>query len=173
MTLEMPILNLNQGHHLPETLGDAFGKGTTAQWAANPEGKAIIFVHGFQGEALDTWTDFPTLLTSDARLAGVDLLFYGYDGLYTQAGSSSLLFLQFLEQLFTDINSLIGKSLQPRNGFAYSTSSSPPILWAPSSHAARCSKRLEIAHHGSITCAWCSLPRLTRVRMRRISPLPT
>ena len=42
-------------------------------------------------------------------------------GLYTQAGSSSLLFLQFLEQLFTDINSLIGKSLQPRNGFAYSS----------------------------------------------------
>lgn len=117
----MPLLNLNQRHHLPETLGKGFGEGTTAQWAVNPTGKAIVFVHGFQGEALDTWTDFPTLLTADGRLAGVDLLFYGYDGLYTQAGVSSLVFLQFLEQLFSDPNSLLGKSLQPRNGFAYSS----------------------------------------------------
>lgn len=117
----MPPLNLNQSHHLPETLGKAFGEGTTAQWAVNPTGKAIIFVHGFQGEALDTWTDFPTLLTEDARLTGVDLIFYGYDGLYTQAGVSSLMFLQFLEQLFTAPNSLLGKALQPRHNFTYSS----------------------------------------------------
>src|SRR5436853_7631990 len=87
-----------QAHLLPDRL-PRFGKATTAHWSLRPGGKAIVFVHGFSGGAIDTWTNFPAMLTTDARFSQVDLLFYGYDGLQTQAGTSAALFLDFLGTL--------------------------------------------------------------------------
>jgi len=40
---------------------------------------ALVFVHGFKGKPTKTWGDFPWLLREHERLAGTDLVFYGYD----------------------------------------------------------------------------------------------
>lgn len=86
-----------QEHYLPEDL--TFGVGTSAHWAKAPSQSALVFVHGFFGHAVTTWTSFPELLLADSRLRDVDIIFYGYDGRRRQAGNSALEFLQFLTKL--------------------------------------------------------------------------
>lgn len=39
---------------------------------------AIIFIHGFGGDAVKTWGAFPELLAADSRLDGWDIYFLGY-----------------------------------------------------------------------------------------------
>ena len=40
---------------------------------------AVVFIHGFGGDARATWQDFPGFLASDPRLAGWDIFTLGYD----------------------------------------------------------------------------------------------
>jgi pimeloyl-ACP methyl ester carboxylesterase len=88
-----------QYHHLPEAIkGQSYE--SRAHWAVAPAlGTAIVFLHGFAGEAVNTWTEFPQLLGNDVRARGVDLIFYGYDGMYAQAGDSALRLAEFLDCL--------------------------------------------------------------------------
>lgn len=39
---------------------------------------AIVFVHGFSGDALETWGDFPKYLSTEQGLLGWDIFSYGY-----------------------------------------------------------------------------------------------
>lgn len=41
-------------------------------------GTCIVFVHGLGGHVVDTWRDFPRLLTADPDLRRVDIGFFGY-----------------------------------------------------------------------------------------------
>lgn len=40
---------------------------------------AIVFVHGFGGDARETWGQFPSLITADAALKGWDVISVGYN----------------------------------------------------------------------------------------------
>lgn len=53
--------------------------GSKARWAFEPRGRAILFVHGFNGTAVGTWKGFDEMLTTDPRSKGLDIVFYGYD----------------------------------------------------------------------------------------------
>jgi alpha-beta hydrolase superfamily lysophospholipase len=75
------------------------GIGTRVSWSLNPTGRAIVFVHGFGGKAVSTWSQFPSLLEGYPECAGHDIFFYGYDGLHTEAISSA----DKLRDFITDI----------------------------------------------------------------------
>ncbi len=51
-----------------------------ARWIVrNPAGTAlIVFAHGFSGDALATWDNFPELLGQDPDILAYDLCFWGY-----------------------------------------------------------------------------------------------
>ena len=102
----------DQHHYFGEPL--AFGVATNAHWAVAQPLNVLVFVHGFFGHAVNTWTSFPEMLLADARMAGTDIVFYGYDGKFRQAGNSALELLNFLrklaEQPWTLSSSGIGRS---------------------------------------------------------------
>lgn len=60
--------------------------GSHARWSRKPDGTLLIFVHGFAGNALSTWQQFP-LLSSRIDLEPADVIFFGHDGGRTQVES--------------------------------------------------------------------------------------
>ena len=87
-------------HHLPclltQKTGKRWGTDSYVRAAVNqPANGALIFVHGFGGEAMGTWTDFPGLLGRMPKAAPYDVFYYGYD-MRRQAGISAVGFRNFL-----------------------------------------------------------------------------
>jgi pimeloyl-ACP methyl ester carboxylesterase len=102
---------MTTAHYLSKELH--YGKGTRAYWSKQPAGKAIVFIHGFLGNALTTWTNFQTQLLSDPKCAGCDLIYYGYDGFKVQVGNSAAAFRVFMEELLTRPAELANSTLLP------------------------------------------------------------
>jgi triacylglycerol esterase/lipase EstA (alpha/beta hydrolase family) len=75
------------------------GYGTQAMWSIRPSGHLVVFVHGFGGKALTTWSHFASLLSGDPAAAGCDVIFYGYDGLHTRAPISAGRLREFIQRL--------------------------------------------------------------------------
>jgi triacylglycerol esterase/lipase EstA (alpha/beta hydrolase family) len=67
----------------------SFGLRSEVLWSNNPTGNALVFVHGFNGKAVGTWSSFPSLLPCESKLSGWDFFFFGYDGLHTEVKSSA------------------------------------------------------------------------------------
>jgi len=58
-----------------------------------PAKSCVLFVHGFHGKALETWKGFDTIALQRNELKETDLIFFGYDGLQSNAlASASFLF---------------------------------------------------------------------------------
>ncbi len=64
-----------------------------------PNGTAVIFVHGLMGEAVGTWSDFERLLLKSEKCAGRDLLFYPYNSADARTGANATLFYSYLGRL--------------------------------------------------------------------------
>lgn len=96
---------------------------TKARWSFAPRGTGVVFIHGFNGTSTGTWREFPALLPFSKECIGCDLIFFGYDGLRTQANVSAVLLYDFLDTLLTDPLRVINSSIHPKakrpNGFAY------------------------------------------------------
>ena len=92
---------MDQTHYTPRPL-PAHGKDSVVRWATDPVGRAVVFVHGFGGEAQGTWDQFASLLPLQPQAAGRDLFFFGYDSLAQQAPISAAEFRDFLVDLWTD-----------------------------------------------------------------------
>ena len=131
-----------------------YGKKTFVHWARYPSGKAVIFIHGFNGSPTKTWADFPKLFLDSPALNGYDLFFYGYDSLYVQTNTNANLFCQFLQQLFHDpctlINKNIGASHQRSHTFKYSKT----LIVAHSLGSVICRRALLDANKEN--CKWVS-----------------
>jgi triacylglycerol esterase/lipase EstA (alpha/beta hydrolase family) len=83
-------LETSPNHFAVTSLGD--GR-TQVIGSRFPAKCCIVFVHGFNGKALDTWKGFDTLALQNAALEETDLIFFGYDGLRSNAlASASFLF---------------------------------------------------------------------------------
>lgn len=103
---------MDQTHYTPRPL-PAHGKDSVVRWATDPVGRAVVFVHGFGGEAQGTWDQFASLLPHQPQARGRDLFFFGYDSLAQQAPISAAEFRDFLVDLWTDpVTKLIQPSLQ-------------------------------------------------------------
>jgi pimeloyl-ACP methyl ester carboxylesterase len=95
-----------QTHYTPRPL--PVGQDSVVRWAIDPVKRAVVFVHGFAGEALGTWDQFGTLLPLQAEAVGRDLFFYGYESVAQQAPISAAEFRDFLFALWDDpVNAFI------------------------------------------------------------------
>ena len=72
----------------------------------------VVFVHGFGGNALTTWLNFPTILLFDEALKKKDIVYYGYDTFKGQAGDHAAQLFHFLNLLVTPLESGILPSNQ-------------------------------------------------------------
>lgn len=79
-----------------------------------PTGTLVVFVHGFTGNAILTWSRFNSLLRDRPDTAGCDLVFFGYDGFRTRAVVSSNHLLKFLRGLHEKSADIVNASLRPR-----------------------------------------------------------
>lgn len=93
-------MTAHQTHHFPCTL--QFGTHETwAYYSLRPKGTAVVFVHGFTGKALETWTEFDRLLRDEPKCAGIDLMFVGYESVSQDSTSSASLLRDILLTLST------------------------------------------------------------------------
>jgi triacylglycerol esterase/lipase EstA (alpha/beta hydrolase family) len=110
-------------HTLPMVMRNAAGQPWSAEGRSRfalteaPKG-VVIFIHGFRGNALDTWIDFPQRLPREQKASGYDLLFYGYDT-REAATISAVAFRNFLTAVAEKpaaqvVNSSLPKGLTPR-----------------------------------------------------------
>jgi pimeloyl-ACP methyl ester carboxylesterase len=79
-----PAIPINQGDR------------TVAIISKQPPERLVVFVHGFNGEALSTWNDFPQLVREDPDLSTTDFVFYGYDSVRMRATSSAARLTTFM-----------------------------------------------------------------------------
>jgi len=98
-----------QHHYLGTDLG--YGRGTQAFWSRSERREALIFVHGFGGDPITTWLEFPAWIQSEVEIAGYDVVFFGYDGLHTRSHASAYELRLFLEDLFLKPLDVINASL--------------------------------------------------------------
>jgi pimeloyl-ACP methyl ester carboxylesterase len=103
---------MSQAHFLPKNI-EEFGLKTRAYFSINPNGKLLLFVHGFGGSSTGTWDQFSSLLPEEAACAGCDLIFYGYDGLHVRSDISATNLGNFLDRLLTDPCAIVNPLLDP------------------------------------------------------------
>lgn len=80
-------------HSLP--FGLPWGRGTLAYFAQRPATRLIIFIHGFGGSAIKTWSGMEELLDEPA-VENADIIFYGYRSLAASANNSAGIFRDFV-----------------------------------------------------------------------------
>ena len=84
-------------------------------FATQPDRKALLFIHGFSGNAIETWADFHELLPLCHKCCHRDLFFYGYDGLRADMNASAAIFCDFLDRFFSNTRQLLSDNL-PTSG---------------------------------------------------------
>ena len=104
---------MHQTHHPLRSLNSTEfpDKNVQALFATKPDSRAILFIHGYGGDPVKTWSEFHDLLPEQEHFSGVDLLFYGYDSLQAEMIASAALFHEFLDRLFSDGVKVINSSL--------------------------------------------------------------
>jgi pimeloyl-ACP methyl ester carboxylesterase len=100
-----------QSHYISGDVRTA--KGMRAYWAVEPQGTAILFVHGWKGQAVGTWSDFERLLSASPKCSSCDLIFYAYDSLRQQTLISATDLYRYLNLMFNWPLQLINKDLEP------------------------------------------------------------
>jgi pimeloyl-ACP methyl ester carboxylesterase len=112
--------------HRPPTYLDTAespDKDVSVYFANEPTRKAVLFIHGYHGEHLTTWSYFPQLMTMRDLWSGTDLFYYGYDGIRDELNSSAAILREFLDRLFTQsaqmANRHLPTSLQRADDFTY------------------------------------------------------
>jgi hypothetical protein len=99
----------------------------------------VIFVHGFRGDALETWQDFDQLVITNPRFRHADFVFFGYDAYLSNvlAGAS------FLYNLLND--------LEEKNRAAIAGVANPEIAGVQCEY-----KRIILVAHslGAVVCRW-------------------
>ena len=89
-------LNASPNHRLISALKDGRSHMIPSK---KPPRHCIVFVHGFNGSALDTWEGFNSKALDDPALAETDLVFFGYDGLKSNALAAASFFFDLLDSL--------------------------------------------------------------------------
>lgn len=111
-----------QSHYLARPL-EADSR-SRAYWATDPVGELTVFVHGFMGTAIGSWTQFPRAVTTMREFSRQDVVFFGYDGLFNSAYDSSCHLLRTLDRLLLSpaatANATLGREPHRHAAFRYS-----------------------------------------------------
>lgn len=89
-------LNASPNHYSVTSLSD--GR-TQFIGCRLPAKSCVLFVHGFNGDALDTWKGFDTIALQNNEFKETDLVFFGYDGLRSNALASASFLFDLLDDL--------------------------------------------------------------------------
>ncbi len=89
-----------------------YGVNSQGYFSRTPAKNLIVFVHGFGGNALGTWSEFPTMLLFDEKFKSSDLIFYGYDTFKGQAGDHSAELYHFMNLVVKPLQNQILPTLQ-------------------------------------------------------------
>lgn len=84
-------------HSLPIKL--PYGENTMAYCCYDTPKTLVVFIHGFNGSAVETWNDFPVFIQKHPKFRQADVVFYGYESLKLQAGNLKLHFFDFLNAI--------------------------------------------------------------------------
>jgi hypothetical protein len=68
----------------------------------------VVFVHGFRGDALETWQPFDQMTISRKAFADSDILFFGYDAYYSNVLASASFLFDLLDQVTSSPAALVG-----------------------------------------------------------------
>lgn len=103
----MSILGLDVSpHHFPvASLRDGRTKIIASRSDAT---KCVLFVHGFAGDALETWSGFDSRALKDSGFEKTDLIFFGYDGFRSNALASSGFLFELMDELLTSPKAMLG-----------------------------------------------------------------
>ncbi len=91
-------LNASPNHYSVTSLSD--GR-TQFIGSRSPAKTCVLFVHGFSGDALGTWKGFDTIALQRNELKETDLVFFGYDGLRSNALASASFLFDLIHDLMT------------------------------------------------------------------------
>jgi pimeloyl-ACP methyl ester carboxylesterase len=80
-------------------------------WSRHEPIGAVVFVHGFRGQATSTWTSFESLLPPRGKAKHYDIFFYGYNCFSSDTTVQGRLFCDFLHELCTSPDRLAKDSL--------------------------------------------------------------
>jgi pimeloyl-ACP methyl ester carboxylesterase len=105
----------SQTHTLPRPV-KGIGKDTRVSWSKAPANKAIVFIHGFNGRSLKTWSNFPHYINQHKEFKEFDVYYYGYDSLFKQANNSAISFYEFLHNLYTNPVQLVPAGVRGSRG---------------------------------------------------------
>jgi pimeloyl-ACP methyl ester carboxylesterase len=126
-----------QHHFAPRSLGSFKEASTRFVPSFEPSGTVVVFVHGFNGDAVGTWRSFDTLVSAPS-FQGVDFIFYGYESVRTNPHANAALLYQFLDLLFADGTPLLNRALRKYEGQGRREGVSRLILVGHSLGAALC-----------------------------------
>ena len=84
-------------HYSPTPL--SYGEKTVSFCSFASPKDLMIFIHGFNGDATETWKEFPELLTTHQKFQYTDIAFFGYDSLKGQAGNLRIKFFKAVDAL--------------------------------------------------------------------------
>jgi pimeloyl-ACP methyl ester carboxylesterase len=96
--------------HTDGIVKNLWGKFTRIMWSRSPAGKAIVFVHGFQGDC-STWEGFPSMILQESRLSSYDVFFLEYPWTERAASLSSEMKV-FFNDLFTGPERIFASELR-------------------------------------------------------------
>lgn len=84
------------------------GKNSNVYFSFEKPKNLVIFVHGFNGHATDTWNNFPKLIRENNDFNQSDIIFYGYDSLKGQVNNMGLSFYRALIQFIENSPNSLG-----------------------------------------------------------------
>ncbi|MBI3134031.1 MAG: alpha/beta hydrolase [Bacteroidetes bacterium] len=89
-----------------------YGINTQGYFSFEAPDNLIVFVHGFGGNALGTWNNFPAILLFDDQFKKADIIYYGYDTFKGQAGDHAAELYHFLNAVMSPVGNGILPLLQ-------------------------------------------------------------
>jgi alpha-beta hydrolase superfamily lysophospholipase len=96
------------------------GTNTQGYFSYEEPDNIIVFVHGFGGDSLGTWNNFPAILLFDDQFKKSDIIYYGYDTFKGQAGDHAAELYHFLNLSIKPLQNNILPPLQNLPERAYS-----------------------------------------------------
>src|SRR6185369_10501031 len=84
---------------------------TWVVWSRQVPRNAIVFVHGYMGNAITTWSMFESMLPLRPKAKDYDLFFYGYDCVTSNTTAQGRLLCDFLHKLWTSPGNVARDSL--------------------------------------------------------------
>ncbi|MFN8547191.1 MAG: hypothetical protein U0527_04270 [Candidatus Eisenbacteria bacterium] len=147
------------------------GVKSVAYWSTRASGTLLLFVHGFGDGAVKCWKDFPSLLLAERKAAGADLVFFGYDSLFSQVGANAQELYKLLDLLITAPSSFINPLVDPSEARPPSFAYTRVVIVAHSLGAVITRKALLSAHGKN--CTWqgrCTLVLFAPAHMGARSP---